>query len=69
MTLRIRTFTSGPQDWQSLLDDPVKHWRKGYSARTFAYSWEAVNWFYVEYAWRHVVDLAKNEKNMPENSL
>ena len=40
---RILPFTSGPQDWQALLADPVKHWRKGYSARTLAHSWEAVD--------------------------
>jgi hypothetical protein len=31
----------GPGDWQSLLADPDKHWRTGYSARTLAYCWEA----------------------------
>lgn len=40
---RILTFTSGPQDWQALLADPVKRWRTGYSARTLAYCWEAAD--------------------------
>lgn len=35
--------TSGPQSWQSLLADPIKHWSTGYSARTLAYSWETAN--------------------------
>jgi hypothetical protein len=47
---RILTFTSGPDDWQSLLADPVKHWRTGYSARTLAYCWEASEGFPSEVA-------------------
>jgi hypothetical protein len=47
---RILTFTSGPEDWQPLLADPVKHWRTGYSARTLAYCWEAVDGFPPEVA-------------------
>jgi hypothetical protein len=42
---RILAFTSGPQDWQALLADPVKHWKSGYSARTLAHSWEATDGF------------------------
>ena len=38
---RILHFTTAPQDWQALLADPVKHWKKGFSARTLAYCWEA----------------------------
>jgi hypothetical protein len=38
---RILAFTSGPQDWQALLADPVKHWKTGYSARTLANCWES----------------------------
>jgi hypothetical protein len=29
--------------WRSLLADPVKHWKIGYSARTLAHCWEAVD--------------------------
>lgn len=47
---RILTFTSGPEDWQALLADPVKHWRTGYSARTLAYCWEAAEGFPSEVA-------------------
>jgi hypothetical protein len=47
---RILAFTSGPQDWQALLADPVKHWKSGYSARTLAYSWEAADGFPSEVA-------------------
>ena len=42
---RILHFTTGPSDWQSMLADPVKHWRTGYSARTLAHSWEAAEGF------------------------
>ena len=45
---RILEFTSGPQDWQKLLADPVKHWKTGFSARTLAYSWEAEDGFPYE---------------------
>ncbi|MGB8475990.1 MAG: hypothetical protein WCE61_18060 [Candidatus Acidiferrum sp.] len=47
---RILMFTSGSQDWQVLLADPVKHWRTGYSARTLAYCWEAADGFPAEVA-------------------
>ena len=47
---RILMFTSGSQDWQVLLADPVKHWRTGYSARTLAYCWEAADGFPSEVA-------------------
>ena len=47
---RILTFTSGPEDWQALLADPVKHWRTGYSARTLAHCWEAADGFPPEVA-------------------
>lgn len=40
---RILLFTSGPKDWKPLLAHPEKHWSKGYSARTLAYSWEAAD--------------------------
>ena len=47
---RIFAFTSGPQDWQALLADPVKHWKTGKSARTLAHCWEAQNGFPPEVA-------------------
>jgi len=47
---KIFAFTSGPDDWQALLADPVKHWRSGYSARTLAYCWEAADRFPPEVA-------------------
>lgn len=40
---RILSFTTGPSDWQSLLADPEKHWRSGYSACTLAHCWEAAS--------------------------
>jgi|GEM_PF-3281653 len=30
---KIYTPTNGVSDWQSLLADPIKHWKTGYSAR------------------------------------
>src|SRR2546423_166016 len=47
---RILSFTTGPNDWQSLLADPEKHWKVGYSARTLAYCWEAAEGFPSEVA-------------------
>lgn len=38
---RLFPLTNGVKDWQALLADPDKHWRKGYSARTLAYCWES----------------------------
>ena len=37
--------SSSPDDWQKLLADPCKQWRKGYSARTLAYCWQEANGF------------------------
>ncbi len=31
---------SSAEQWAQFLAEPVKHWRKGYSARTLAYSWQ-----------------------------
>jgi len=47
---RILSFTSGPNDWQTLLADPIKHWKTGYSARTLAHCWEAADGFPPEIA-------------------
>lgn len=47
---RILSFTSGPSDWQTLVADPVKHWKTGYSARTLAHCWEAADGFPLEIA-------------------
>ncbi len=32
--------TNTPEDWKSLLADPDKHWKTGYSAKALAYSWQ-----------------------------
>jgi len=37
---KIYIPSTGVDQWQRLLADPEKHWRKGYSARTLAYCWE-----------------------------
>jgi hypothetical protein len=55
---RILMFTSGPADWRDLLADPVKHWRTGFSARTLAYCWEAVDGLPPEIA--HAFEMTDN---------
>jgi hypothetical protein len=42
---KIYIPTTKPEDWQSLLADPEKHWRKGYSARALAFCWQEANGF------------------------
>jgi hypothetical protein len=42
---RILSFTTGPDDWKSLLADPEKHWKTGYSARALAHCWESCEGF------------------------
>jgi len=42
---KIYIPTTKPDDWQSLLADPEKHWRKGYSARALAFCWQEGNGF------------------------
>jgi uncharacterized protein DUF6946 len=42
---KIYIPSTKPEDWQSLLADPEKHWRKGYSARALAYCWQDSNGF------------------------
>jgi hypothetical protein len=42
--------STGPDDWKALLADPEKHWARGYSARTLAYSWEDSDGFPPEIA-------------------
>ncbi|MGX5845177.1 DUF6946 family protein [Mesorhizobium sp. ArgA1] len=40
---RVYLPSLGPDSWQAILADPVKHWRMGYSARTLAHCWEKAN--------------------------
>lgn len=47
---RILAFTSGTPDWQALLADPVEHWRCGFSARSLAPCWDALDDFPAEVA-------------------
>jgi sigma54-dependent transcription regulator len=37
--------TRSPDDWRSLLADPDKHWRDGYSAKSLAFAWESAGGF------------------------
>jgi hypothetical protein len=41
----ILTPTSSPNDRRTLLADPDKHWRQGYSAMSLAYCWEQADGF------------------------
>lgn len=47
---RIFPFSPSPDDWQKLLADPEKHWRKGFSARTLAHCWTDADGFPPEIA-------------------
>ena len=47
---RILTPTTSPLDWKSLLADPEKHWRWGYSAMSAALTWEAAKGLPAEIA-------------------
>jgi hypothetical protein len=40
---KVYVPTLGAESWRSLLADPVKHWKIGYSARTLAHCWQAVD--------------------------
>jgi len=37
--------TNSTEDWRSLLADPDKQWKTGYSAKSLAYCWEEANGF------------------------
>ena len=37
--------TNIPEDWKSLLADPDKHWKTGYSAKALAYAWQEADDF------------------------
>jgi hypothetical protein len=39
--MTILVPTRGAEDWQRLLADPIKHWKRGYSAMAAALCWEA----------------------------
>ena len=38
---KIYLLSPGPDAWKQFLAEPDKQWKKGYSARTLAHSWEA----------------------------
>lgn len=42
---KIYIPSTKPEDWQSLLADPKKQWRRGYSARALAYCWQEADGF------------------------
>jgi hypothetical protein len=42
---KIYIPAQGAEDWQSLLAEPDKHWKTGYSAKALAYSWQEANGF------------------------
>ncbi len=41
LVAKISIPSSGPDDWQHFLAKPKLQWKKGYSARAAAFSWEA----------------------------
>ena len=44
-TNRIYRRLNSVDDWRTVLADPIKHWRTGYSAKTLAYAWsETKSW-------------------------
>jgi hypothetical protein len=45
---KIYIPTSNAEQWAQFLAEPVKHWRKGFSARTLAYSWQEAEGFPAE---------------------
>lgn len=45
---RILVPSSGPDSWSAFLAEPDKQWKKGFSARTLAYSWESASGFPIE---------------------
>ena len=45
MSSRIYIPATEPEDWRSLLADPQKHWRDGYSAKSVAYAWQQAKGF------------------------
>lgn len=47
---KIIACTTCSTDWQPFLADPKKHWREGYSAKSLADRWEAVDGFPKEVA-------------------
>ncbi len=40
---KVYVPSSGPDDWRQFLAEPEKQWRRGFSARTVAHSWESAN--------------------------
>jgi hypothetical protein len=47
---KILVPTNSADDWRTLLADPIKHWKIGYSAYATAQCWEAENGFPPEIA-------------------
>ena len=45
---RFLVPTNGVKGWQTLLADPVKHWKTGYSAKALSYCWEEALGFPAE---------------------
>jgi hypothetical protein len=45
MTANVLVPATSPEDWQRLLAEPEKHWRRGYSAHAIAHSWHEADGF------------------------
>ncbi len=50
MTARVLVPAVSPEDWQRLLAEPDKHWRRGYSAHAIAHCWQEADGFPEEIA-------------------
>ncbi len=42
---RVYIPASSAEQWAQFLAEPIKHWRRGYSARALAYSWQEARGF------------------------
>ena len=45
MSANVLVPARSPEDWQRLLAEPEKHWRRGYSAHAIAHCWQEADGF------------------------
>jgi hypothetical protein len=45
MSANVFVPAESPEDWQRLLAEPEKHWRRGYSAHAIAHCWQEADGF------------------------
>ena len=61
---KILVPTQNAESWRSLLADPDKHWKLGYSAMSTAFSWETSNGIPVE-----IIDVLKQNPDFLDAEL